>query len=199
VVVDEPEPPKAATVPRLRIALLGPLRAWHSGAEVDLGPVRQQALLAALMLPSDVTVSQRELLERVWGLETPEGNVIQVYVYRLRKRLQTVDDAVDPVIMRDRGGYRFVTDGVWLDTVRLEELAEEAGAAERAGDLAAAVDICSRALDLFQGEPLAGLPGPFAAGERIRLAERRIALFLRNWSGGCALARTPRSWPSCPR
>jgi DNA-binding SARP family transcriptional activator len=58
----------------------------------------------------------------------------------------------------------------------LAEIVTEAGAAAEAGDLAAAVDACGSALGLFRGEPLAGLPGPFAEGERRRLGERRIAL-----------------------
>lgn len=172
VVQESPDP-----LPHLRFSVLGPLRAWRDGVQLDLGPVRQQALLAVLVLRPDVTVSRRELLDAVWGLEPPGtgGKVVPVYVHRLRKCLRA-DGFSDSVIGRDRGGYRFFSGGVQVDSARLAEIAAEAGAAEDAGDLAAAVGACGRALDLFEGDPLAGLPGPFAAGERRRLTERRIAL-----------------------
>lgn len=158
--------------PRLRLSLLGPLRAWYDGQPVDLGPLRQQAVLAALALRSDRTVSRQELLDGVWGTRPPAGNVVQVYVYRLRKILL----GADPVIRRDRSGYRFARDAVELDLARLEDRVTAARRAEGAGDLAEAVRVCAEALALFDGEPLAGLPGPFAELERLRLAERRIAL-----------------------
>lgn len=164
------------TGPRLRFEALGPLRAWRDGHRVDLGPVRQQALLAALLLRADVTVSQQELLSDVWDFEQPAGNVAPVYVYRLRRCLR-LDDA-PPVIASDPTGYRFVGSRVELDVTGWEELLTEARTAERAGDGTAAVDAYTRALNLCHGEPLAGLPGPFAAGQRLRLAERRTTATL---------------------
>lgn len=165
--------------PRFRLAVLGPLRAHRGGAQLDLGPVRQQALLAALVLNPGVTVSQQELLDGVWGSEPPGtgSKVVPVYIHRLRRCLRGAgENPSESLIDRDRGGYRFVGDGVWVDAARLEEIVGEAGAAEEAGDLAAAVDAFSGALELFRGEPLAGLPGPYAEGQRRRLAERRVAL-----------------------
>ncbi|MEV0406910.1 AfsR/SARP family transcriptional regulator [Actinoallomurus sp. NPDC050550] len=164
---------------QLRFAVLGPIRAWHSGVRLDLGPVRQQALLVALLLRPDVTVSRQELLDGVWGTSPPGtgGKVIPVYVHRLRECLRASDTgAASSVISSDRGGYRFVSGDVLVDALRLEEIADEAGSARNSGDFGAAVDACSRALELFQGEPLSGIPGPFAEGERLRFAERRIAL-----------------------
>ncbi|GHF13222.1 hypothetical protein GCM10017786_54030 [Amycolatopsis deserti] len=169
--------------PPLEISVLGPPRAWRAGEPLDLGPVRQQALLAALALRPDTTRTKQDLLDDVWGPEAPSGNVVQVYVYRLRKCL------AEPVIARDRFGYRFLGAGVLLDITRVEEIAAEAEAAARAGDLAAAVDTVSRALGLFRGEPLAGLPGPFADGERFRLRERRLALIQRKASWQLRLGR----------
>ncbi|MBN6041049.1 BTAD domain-containing putative transcriptional regulator [Amycolatopsis sp. 195334CR] len=160
----------------LRLSVLGPPRAWRGTEPVDLGPVRQQALLAALALRPDVTVTCAELLDAVWGLEPPAAKVVPVYVYRLRKCLQTGDESPDAVIGRDRGGYRLAGAAVQVDSVRLAELATEAAALRRDGDLVAAVARYASALALFRGEPLAGLPGPFAEGERRRLGERRIAL-----------------------
>ncbi len=164
---------------QLRLAVLGPLRGWRGEEPLDLGPVRQQALLAALVLRPDEPVSQQELLDSVWGAEPPGtgGKVVPVYVHRLRRCLREDGAAAaDSVIGTSRGGYRFVSARVRLDSVRLAELVAEAEAADRAGDLAAAVEAYARALELFRGEPLSGLPGPFAEGERLRLTERRIAL-----------------------
>jgi DNA-binding NarL/FixJ family response regulator/DNA-binding SARP family transcriptional activator len=185
--IREPAPPPLVAKPRevpvslpqLRFSVLGPVRAWRGATQLELGPVRQQALLAALVLRPDVTVSQRELLDGVWGLDPPGtgGKVVPVYVHRLRKCLRAADERTsDSVIGQGRGGYCFAGGGVWVDVERLAEIVTEARAAAAAGDLPAAVDACGNALDLFHGEPLTGLPGPFAEGERRRLAERRIAL-----------------------
>ncbi|MGW1954212.1 BTAD domain-containing putative transcriptional regulator [Streptomyces sp. NPDC001920] len=162
----------------LRVCLLGPLRAWLSGRPVDTGPLRQQAVLAALALSPQRSVSRQELLDGVWGMESPGANVVPVYVYRLRKGLR-LGACPDSVIRRDRYGYRLVPGVVEVDVTCLEELVGAAGVAERAGDLAEAVRLCTRALELFRGEPLAGLPGPLAELERLRLVERGVALAQR--------------------
>lgn len=185
-------PPRPAAVSepgaRLVISVLGPPVAWQDGTRLDLGPVRQQALLAALLLRPGVTVSKRELLNDTWEFDAPAGNVVPVYVYRLRQCLRAEDGAPAP-ITRDRGGYCFAGEGVLVDAARLEDLAAEARTAERAGDLAAAVQARTRALDLFRGEPLAGLPGPFAASQRARLIERRTTLSLEKLDGQLRLGR----------
>ncbi|GLZ31805.1 regulatory protein AfsR [Lentzea sp. NBRC 105346] len=159
----------------MRLTVLGPVRAWRGDDEVDLGPVRQRALLAALLLRPGTLVSRQELLDGVWGLEPPGtgASVVPVYVHRLRKCLDA------GLIVSDRGGYRFDADGVDLDVTTMEQHAAEAAATARAGDLDAAVGALGRAIDLFDGEPLAGLPGPYAAGQRRRLTERLITLQLR--------------------
>ncbi|MEU8516508.1 BTAD domain-containing putative transcriptional regulator [Kitasatospora sp. NPDC048722] len=164
--------------PRVRISVLGPLRAWQDGRCLNLGHLRQQAVLAALALRGGRTVSRQELLDGVWGLEQPVTNVVPVYVYRLRKALR-LGEGPDPVIEHDRCGYRLVPGAADVDLARLEDLVAEARSAHRAGDTAEAVRLCTRALDLFRGELLAGLPGPLAELERLRLAERRIAVAQR--------------------
>ncbi|MER5938013.1 BTAD domain-containing putative transcriptional regulator [Streptomyces sp. NPDC001928] len=164
-----------ASEARLRVCVLGPLRARLGGRPVDVGPVRQQAVLAALALSPGRSVSRQELLDGVWGMESPGANVVPVYVYRLRKGLR-LGECPDSVIGRDRYGYRLVRDAVEVDVSCMEDLVTAAEAAERAGDTSEAVRLCGRALDLFHGEPLAGLPGPLAELERLRLVERRVAL-----------------------
>ncbi|MFE0654044.1 BTAD domain-containing putative transcriptional regulator [Streptomyces sp. NPDC059534] len=177
-----------AAGPKVRVCVLGPLRVWRDGRPLDPGHLRQQAVLAALALHAGRTLSRQELLDGVWGMETPVANVVPVYVYRLRKALGA-GDGPDPVIAYDRRGYRLVSGAVDVDVARVEDLVGDIGAAERAGDAAESVRLCSRALELFRGEPLAGLPGPLAERERLRLTERGIALARRKAEGQARLGR----------
>ncbi|MFI6144599.1 BTAD domain-containing putative transcriptional regulator [Streptomyces sp. NPDC051109] len=164
--------------PRVRISLLGPLQASHDGRPLNLGHLRQQSVLAALALGAGRTVSRQELLDGVWGMESPLTNVVPVYVYRLRKALR-IGDGPDSVIEHDRCGYRLAPGAVEVDVARMDRLLTEVGRADRAGEGSEVVRLCSQALDLFCGEPLAGLPGPLAEVERLRLTERRIAVMQR--------------------
>lgn len=159
--------------------MLGPLRAWLGDVQLELGPVRQQALLTALLLRPGRTVSRQQLLDGVWGPEPPGtgAKVIPVYVHQLRRRLGTEGESLSgSVIVTDRGGYRFDPQNVSMDVARLEEIVAEAHAARDSGDLDTAVGAWSTALELFRGEPLAEIPGPFAQGERLRLTEHRLVL-----------------------
>ncbi|MEW2583556.1 BTAD domain-containing putative transcriptional regulator [Streptomyces virginiae] len=177
-----------AAGPRLRISLLGPLRATRAGRTLDLGHLRQQAVLAALALGPGRILSRDELLGDVWGTEPPATNVVPVYVYRLRKALRT-GDGPDSVIEHARHGYRLVADAVDVDVARMEELVADIGRADRAGEPAEAVRLCAQALELFRGELLAGLPGPLAELERMRLGERRIAIAQRKAEAQLRLGR----------
>ncbi|MEU9121125.1 BTAD domain-containing putative transcriptional regulator [Streptomyces sp. NPDC048506] len=161
---------------RLRIAVLGPVRAWRDGTPLDLGPVRRQAVLAALVLRPGTLVSHEQLLDDVWGAQPPRSGrrVLPSYVYPLRKALDTEGAGRSGSVIRSgRDGYRFVGDGVRLDVTEVAERVGEAQRARASGDLASAMDRFSEAHTLIRGEPLAGLPGAFAQGERQRLAQRQ--------------------------
>ncbi|MET9427162.1 BTAD domain-containing putative transcriptional regulator [Streptomyces sp. NPDC003036] len=177
-----------AAGPTVRISLLGPLQAWRDGRPLDLGHPRQQAVLATLALCPERGLSQQELLDDVWGMEPPAANVVPVYVYRLRKVLRG-GDGPDSVIEYARRGYRLVPGAVDVDVVRLEELVTAIGTADRAGEPAEAVRLCAEALELFRGGPLAGLPGPLAELERLRLTERRLFVVQRKVEGQLQLGQ----------
>ncbi|MFF2327188.1 MULTISPECIES: BTAD domain-containing putative transcriptional regulator [unclassified Streptomyces] len=164
---------------RLRIELLGPVSAWRGEEPLDIGPARRQAVLAAMVLRRSRPVSQEHLLDAVWGAHPPASGrrLLPSYVYPLRKALDPEGtDRASSVIRSGSGGYRFVLDEVQLDTEELAEQAEAARRTKTSGDLATAMDRFAAAVALFRGEPLSGLPGPFAQGERQRLSERRRAL-----------------------
>ncbi|MEV7520429.1 BTAD domain-containing putative transcriptional regulator [Streptomyces sp. NPDC091371] len=164
---------------RLRLAVLGTVRAWRDGTRLALGPVRQQAVLAALVLRPGLLVSREQLLDGVWG-DNPPGSgpkVLPSYVYALRRRLDEEGTApADSVIRGEQGGYRFAAGTARTDVDDLAELASAARRAKASGDPATAADRLSAALALFDGEPLAGLPGPYADAERQRLLERLRAV-----------------------
>ncbi|MFJ3535451.1 AfsR/SARP family transcriptional regulator [Streptomyces sp. NPDC090109] len=164
---------------RLRIDLLGSVRARRGGTRIALGPVRRQAVLAALVLRAPAFVTYGRLLDDVWGAEPPGTGhrVLPSYVYALRKALDAPDAGPGgSVILGGRGGYRFVPEGAGTDLAELAERTALARRAKAAGDLDAALDHGGRALELLHGEPLPGLPGPLAGSERQRLARQRRAL-----------------------
>ncbi|WP_405471461.1 AfsR/SARP family transcriptional regulator [Streptomyces canus] len=160
----------------LRFEVLGPLRSWRGGAPLKLGPVKRQAVLAALLLRQGAVVSHERLLDAVWGEEPPAGGhkVLPTHVNSLRRVLDPEGTPpAESVIRSGKGWYCFVVEEVRLDTADLDERGDEALRTVASGDLATAAAQLSAAIGLFRGEPLAGLPGPFAQEERQRLEERR--------------------------
>ncbi|MEU6260252.1 BTAD domain-containing putative transcriptional regulator [Streptomyces sp. NPDC047043] len=165
----------------LRIEVLGPLRAWRGATPLDLGPVKRQAVLAALLLRQGAVLSHGQLLDSVWGTEPPAGGrkVLPTHVNSLRRALDPAGTPpAESVISSGKGWYGFVVEAVRLDTADLGERGDAAMRTVASGDLAGAADQLSAAIELFRGEPLANLPGPFAQDERQRLEERRRALRL---------------------
>ncbi|MFD3477188.1 BTAD domain-containing putative transcriptional regulator [Streptomyces sp. NPDC058695] len=166
---------------RLRIEVLGPLRAWRGETPLDLGPAKRQAVLAALLLRHGAVVSHERLLDGVWGADPPATGhkVLASHVNPLRRALDAAGTRpAESVILSGKGWYRCAVDCIRLDVADLAERGDEALRTKASGDLPSAADQLSAALALFRGEPLANLPGPFAQAERQRLLERRRTLRL---------------------
>ncbi|MFE7271173.1 BTAD domain-containing putative transcriptional regulator [Streptomyces sp. NPDC057623] len=161
--------------------MLGPLRAWRGGTLLDPGPLKRQAVLAALLLRQGAVVSHEQLLDGVWGSEPPASGikVLASHVNPLRRALDAEGVRHTASVIRSgKGWYRFVVDEVRLDVADLVERGDAALRTKTSGDLATATERLSAALALYRGEPLANLPGPFARAERERLLERRRTLRL---------------------
>ncbi|MFD3340400.1 transcriptional regulator AfsR [Streptomyces anthocyanicus] len=157
----------------LRFGVLGPVRAWRDGETLATGSPQQRALLAALLLREGRTATAGELIDALWGEEPPSQALaaVRTYASRLRKVL-------DPgVLVSESGGYavRGLAEGA-LDLARAQDLAAAAEKARSVGDLCHARDLLRRALDLWDGEVLAGVPGPYAQTQRVRLGEWRLQL-----------------------
>ncbi|MFJ7588261.1 BTAD domain-containing putative transcriptional regulator [Streptomyces sp. NPDC097617] len=156
-----------------RFAVLGPVRAWRGAEVLPSGTPQQRALLAVLLLRDGRTATAPELIDAIWGEDPPQQALatIRTYASRLRK-------IVAPgLLVTESGGYAIrLRSAATLDLGIARSLAADAEAARAAGDRALARTLLARALDLWEGEPLAGIPGPHAETERTRLAEWRLQL-----------------------
>jgi DNA-binding SARP family transcriptional activator len=148
--------------------LLGPVQLWTSAGEVDLGPTKQRAVLAALAVDAGQPVSTETLIDRVWDADPPAGvrSVLYTYVSRLRRALRG-----SATIGSRRQGYVLDVDRDRIDMYRFRRLVDEA---RRTADDAERAVLLRRALDLWRAEPLADLAGDWAA--RVRAGWRSLHL-----------------------
>jgi two-component system OmpR family response regulator len=84
-------------------------QAWRGEEEISLS-AREFALLEALMRRPGEILSREQLLEQVWGEDgEAESNVVNVYVYYLREKVDRPFGAQSIETVRD-GGYRLRKD-----------------------------------------------------------------------------------------
>ncbi|MCO4698837.1 tetratricopeptide repeat protein [Streptomyces sp. RO-S4] len=170
---EQRRPGSSAEREALRFGVLGPVRAWRGEEPVATGSPQQRALLAALLLREGRTATAAELIDALWGEEPPSQALaaVRTYASRLRKVL-------DPgVLVSESGGYAVRGLGEdALDLAAAQELAADAEKARTSGDLCHAREVLNRALSLWDGETLAGVPGPYAEAQRVRLEEWRLQL-----------------------
>ena len=202
-----PEAPRSAPTytARVRIAVLGPVQAVRDGADLDLGPHKQRALLAGLVLHAGRVVPVETLTDLLWG-DAPPAAVqasLHGYVAALRRVLEPGRAARSSgsLLVTRGSGYLLdvppdAVDGVVFtrritDAHRLlggDALAVAAGLA--ATDLEAIDEQLAAALALWRGQPYAELPGaPDADAERARLAELRSTAEVDRGRIGLAMGR----------
>jgi DNA-binding SARP family transcriptional activator/tetratricopeptide (TPR) repeat protein len=154
----------------MELGLLGSVEVRAGGAGLALGGRQQRLVLAALAVDVGRVVVRQALIDRVWD-EAPPGEVeaaVYAHVSRLRGLLARVNAAEDRVVpvRLDRlpGGYVLRAEPDEVDLHRFRRLVA------RARDPASTIDqragLLRDALALWRGEPLAGLPGSWAARTR---------------------------------
>lgn len=140
---------------QLRFEILGPQRAWYADREIDLGPGKQRAVLAVLLLSAGRPVSTGQIVDAVWPEEPPANgpNVVQKYVAGLRRVLEPERSPRTPgqVLSLTDAGYLLRVNPEAVDAVRFErgvQAARQRHAAERTEQ---ALSELATALDLWQG------------------------------------------------
>ncbi|WP_432010327.1 BTAD domain-containing putative transcriptional regulator [Streptomyces cucumeris] len=158
----------------LRFTVLGPVRGWEGEEPLTTGSPQQRALLAALLLRGGRTVTAPELVDGLWGEEPPDAAIaaLRTYASRLRKAFGGNAD----ILVSESGGYAIRVGLGALDIDVAEQLATEAEKAQHSGDRVRARELLAQALDLWEGEPLAGVPGPYAETQRVRISEFHLGL-----------------------
>ncbi|MFG2206217.1 SAV_2336 N-terminal domain-related protein [Streptomyces sp. NPDC048638] len=154
--------------PALRFGVLGPVRAWRGATAVGPAGPEEQALLASLLLRPAHAATTAELAADLWGDAPPPGAVaaLPAHASRLGRALG------DGVVLTDRDGVhalRGPDGGEPVLDLDLDRAARLVARARDADDPAEARRLRDAALELWAGEPLAGLPGPFAAAHRARI------------------------------
>jgi DNA-binding SARP family transcriptional activator/Tfp pilus assembly protein PilF len=157
--------------------VLGPVTAWNGHEELRVGQPRQQAVLGILAMRANRVISRGELVDAVWGQDPPasaEGG-IYTYVAGLRKLIEPGRSLRGPgrVLVSSGAGYVLHLVPGQPDAVAFEQHLARARQLRKNGDPVGAVDALESALGLWRGAAFAGVPGPFAETERVRLAELR--------------------------
>ncbi|MFD2691078.1 tetratricopeptide repeat protein [Streptomyces phyllanthi] len=155
-----------------------------SDRPVNLGPAKQQTVLAALLVDVGRPVTADTLIDRVWGENPPSEARKSLYalITRVRRILAATAAATalgDPsagvaqgpdggtakqTILRHTSGYLLDMDPNQVDLHRYRLLAEQARDSCR--PVAERAVLLREALGLWRGEPLAGLSGLWAARTR---------------------------------
>jgi DNA-binding SARP family transcriptional activator len=170
-------------VSQLRIGLLGTFELERVGRPVAVPTGKQAALLATLAVSAGKTVSLDELIERLWGQESPPSaaTTIRGHVKGLRRVLDVVDG--ESAISCIRGAYRLEISAEDLDLHRFTALTERAAAAD---DPDSEATLLNEALALWRGPILCDVPcdslrrelAPVFEEQRAQALQRRIDLDL---------------------
>ncbi|MEE3921239.1 BTAD domain-containing putative transcriptional regulator [Micromonospora sp. BRA006-A] len=155
--------------------MLGSLRITFAGRELPLRSAQRRAVFSALALTPERGLSQDELISAVWGDHPPASATGNLYTYvsALRRMLEPDRDrwSSGRVLTSEGGSYRLHVDADAVDVHRFERLRERSRAPRR-GDTTGELAALDAALAQWRGdEALVGVPGPRAAGHRIRLGE----------------------------
>jgi predicted ATPase/DNA-binding SARP family transcriptional activator len=158
----------------MRFRILGPLEVAAGDRPVQVGGIRERALLAILLIHAGEVVSADRLIEELWGSDLPgnPSNALQVAVSRVRKALD-VSGGPSRLVTR-KPGYFLDVHPEELDAGRFGRLVAEARQVV-AADQPRGLALLKEALGLWRGPALAefAVEG-FAREEIARLEEERI-------------------------
>lgn len=161
------------TVDQPVFSVLGPLEVRLPGSSPRLGGPKPRMLLATLLLHANHAVGAEELAEVLWPDHRPRSTAanLRTYASALRAQLGRAPARIRAV----RAGYVIELPPHALDLLLFEERVAAARECRARGRPDEAAELLARALALWQGVPLADLPGsPLWDRKLDRLAQARL-------------------------
>ncbi len=159
----------------MQFRILGSLEAVAGGAAADLGPPKQRALLAILLLHVGEIVSIDRLIDALWPGQPPRtaAHSIQIYVSELRKALASLD--AGELIVTRQPGYQLLAAQDSIDAGQFERLVDEGLQLLHGGDRAGGTNLLRSALALWRGPALSDFAyEEFAQPYIRRLTDRHL-------------------------
>ncbi|NNF87257.1 MAG: AAA family ATPase [Acidimicrobiia bacterium] len=171
----------------MELRVLGPLEVIAEGQPLALGPPKQRAVLALLLIHNGEVVSTDRLLDGIWGESPPPSarQALRLYISQLRRILQPA--TAPGVILTRRPGYLLEIESAHIDAHRFER----ALAMARDSEDPITIDrLLGEALQLWRGPPYADFTyDDFAAAEINRLEELRLEAVDRHIAAELELGR----------
>ena len=144
-----------------RCELFGAVRAWHGDTELDLGPLRQRLVLAALLAAGGEPVSMGMLVDLVWETDPPASavNMLHRHVGELRRILEPgmLTRATGQWLLPAGDGYWLAADSDLLAFRRQQRQGRDLAAA---GKQAEALACYAAALAIARGPAAGDLGSP---------------------------------------
>jgi DNA-binding SARP family transcriptional activator len=170
---------------RLSFQVLGSFQALRSHQLIELGPLRQQAVLLSLVLRPGQPVPAREIVNDVWANAVPTSGIALVRTYISRLRLILGPE----MIVRCPAGYYLRLDPDQVDLIVFDECVIEARELRRRGQLESSATVWQKALGLWRGPPLPEIPGLFAESNRQRMIDLQLSAWEEYWDTEILLGR----------
>jgi DNA-binding SARP family transcriptional activator len=155
------------------VRLLGPVDVRRDDTITPIGAPKRRTMLAALALATNRPVPLDSLLERLWG-----GSAPRTATQGLRSHAHALRAVLGTRLVTHDGAYELRLAPDELDVTLFASLADRGAAALAAGDMVAAVAACGRALGLWRGTALPGVPRTAQLDAILAgLTERRLGVF----------------------
>jgi DNA-binding SARP family transcriptional activator len=160
----------------LRFRVLGSLDVAAGAQRLAVGGIRQQVVLAMLLLGANRLVTVNRLLEAIYGEDLPPTSRFQVTMSICNLRRVFAEHVRTEIISTGPQGYVARVGPGELDSEQFERLVAGARAAHDEGRVGQAVAMYRDGLRLWRGAALEGTENELIRAAAIRLDEQRITV-----------------------
>ncbi|GAA3846497.1 BTAD domain-containing putative transcriptional regulator [Sphaerisporangium flaviroseum] len=141
---------------------------------MDLGGIRQQIVLAVLLLDANRVVTIGRLMEAIYGDDPPTTARAQVQICISSLRRLFAANGVPDLISTQSLGYAIRVAADQIDAQRFESLVQRARSAREARNVNEAIKHYRESLALWRGPALDGIDSRLVQSAASRLTENRV-------------------------